>query len=458
MRFDQLADYCQGRLTNITASAEMFQGVSIDSRTLKEQELFIAIKGELHDGHQYINQAITKGAGGILAESSYQKISEIAENIPVVVVTDSHHAMLELAKEYRNLLKTKIIAVTGSNGKTTTKELIFSLLQAVEKNVFKTPGNLNNLFGVPLTLFAIDKNCNAAVLELGISTANEMPRLAEIVHPEVVVITNAGVSHLEFLSTVQDVARAKLELIKNASPDVPLIINADDLVLVEEAKKVRDKFITFSIDNDADFTIQKITPHVDGGNKITIDSHKFYLPLIGKHQISNLLAAYASVKALGYSFDGIDTEQIQFETAPMRGQILNISGMKIVSDCYNANPDSMQASLQAFFELKTDNRRVLILGDMLELGDDAEKYHREIGEFLTDKKFDLLLTGGELAKEINKSCNANGIKKVEYTNSKDLSTDILSYVKENDFIFIKGSRGVQLEMVLQKLQTSGEET
>ncbi len=458
LRFDQLAEYCHGRLVNSSHGAELFYGVSIDSRTLKEQELFIAINGEQQDGHQYISQAVNKGAKGIIAENSYANLLSISKKVPVVTVENSHVAMLDLAKTYRNSLHAKFIGITGSNGKTTTKELAFSLLQAVEQNVYKTPGNLNNLFGVPLTLFKIDKECKAAVLELGISTENEMPKLAEIAQPNVVVITNVGISHLEFLSSVQEVAQAKLELIKNLPSDVPLIINADDAVLMEEAKKIRDYFITFSLENNADFKVEKITPHADSGNIITIDSHDFYLPLIGKHQIANLTAAYAAVKTLGYSFDNIDTMQIKFETAPMRGQVLEISNMKIISDCYNANPDSMKAGLKAFFELQTENRRVLILGDMLELGNDAEKYHRQLGEFLSDKDFDMLITAGELTKEIQKNCIADGIKKVEYANSKELSDEILSYIEDGDFIYIKGSRGVGLEKVLQKLQTFGEET
>ncbi len=458
LRFDQLAKYCQGTLSNSSHNADLFYGVSIDSRTLNEQELFIAINGELQDGHQYIDQAINKGAGGILAENSYTKLSSVTGSVPVVTVENSHEAMLALAKEYRDSLDAKFITVTGSNGKTTTKELIYSLLQTVEKNVFKTQGNLNNLFGVPLTLFAIDKKCQVAVLELGISTENEMPKLAEIAQPDVVLITNVGISHLEFLSTVQDVAQAKLELIKNALSDVPLIINADDAVLVEEAKKVRTDFITFSIDKDADFKVEKIVPHAEGGNIVTIESHDFYLPLIGNHQVANLVAAYAAVKTLGYSFDNVNTMQIKFDTAPMRGQIVKIGNMKIISDCYNANPDSMRVGLKAFFEMKTENRRVLILGDMLELGNDAEKYHREIGEFLTDKKFDLLLTVGELAKEINKSCIAEAPTKVEYKNSSDLADKIKSHLQDDDLVYIKGSRGVALEEVLRTLQTSGEET
>lgn len=458
MRFDQLAEYCHGRLANSSHGAELFYGVSIDSRTLKEQELFIAINGEQQDGHQYISQAVKKGAKGIIAENSYANLVSISETVPVVTVENSHLAMLDLAKAYRNSLDTKFIGITGSNGKTTTKELTFSLLQAVEQKVYKTPGNLNNLFGVPLTLFQIDKEVKAAVLELGISTENEMSKLAEIAQPNVVVITNVGISHLEFLSSVQEVAQAKLELIKNLSSDVPLIINADDSVLMKEAKKVRDSFITFSLENDAVFKVQKIAPHTDNGNIVTIDSHDFYLPLIGKHQIANLAAAYAAVKTLGYSFNNIDTMKIQFETAPMRGQIIEVSSLKIISDCYNANPDSMKAGLKAFFELQTKNRRILILGDMLELGNDAEKYHRDIGTFLSDKKFNVIITVGELAKEIQDNCIANGIKKVEYTNSKALSDDILSYVIDGDCIYIKGSRGVGLEKVLQKLQTFGEET
>ncbi len=458
MRFDQLATYCHGNLNNSSHDAKLFHGVSIDSRTLSRDELFIAINGEQQDGHAYINNAIEQGAAGVVVENAYLNSNALSDNTAVVAVEDSHTAMLDLAKEYRNSLSAKAIAITGSNGKTTTKELTFTLLQAVEKNVYKTPGNLNNLFGLPLTIFSIDKACKAMVLELGISTENEMPQLAEIAQPDVVLITNIGVSHLEFLSTVEEVAKAKLELIKNADASVPLIINGDDAVLVAEAKKMRESFITFSVDNDADFNVEKITPHVDGGNIVTIENYEFYLPLIGKHQIANLVAAYAAVRTLGYSFESVDTIQIKFDTAPMRGQMLEVAGMKIIADCYNANPDSMKAGLKAFFDLKSDKRKVLILGDMLELGDDAKKYHAELGEYISNNKFDLLITVGELVKEIYKNCNASGLKKVEYVDSMTLSREIFSHVTEDDFIYIKGSRGVGLEKVLHVLQTSGEET
>lgn len=457
LRFDQLAKYCEGTLNQEDLGAVLFHGVSIDTRTLNEKELFIAIKGEQQDGHMYLQNAIEKGASGILADKSSAQLKTVEAEIPVVAVKNSHQAMLALAKVYRDSLNTKFIGITGSNGKTTTKELTFSLLQAVEKNVFKTPGNLNNLYGVPLTLFSIDKNCKAGVLELGISTIDEMPKLAEITHPDVVVITNVGISHLEFLTSVQAVAQAKLELIKNAPKHVPLIVNADDVILVEEAEKIRDSFLTFSITHDADFSVKNIVPQKNGANLVTINTHEFILPLIGKHQIANLTAAYASVSALGYSFDHIDTKKITFDTAPMRGQILSVGSMLLVSDCYNANPDSMKAGLKAFFEMKSDKRRVLILGDMLELGTEEKMYHEQIGEFLLDKQFDLLITVGIRAKEISKICNANGIKTVEYGDSKALSEDIHTLVDANDFVYIKASRGVGLEKVLHTLQASGEE-
>ena len=457
LSFDQLSKYCQGSLNYQELGAMLFHGVSIDSRTLKEKELFIAIKGEQQDGHMYMHNALAKGASGILADKSSQLLKDVEVKVPVVAVKNSHTAMLSLAKIYRDSLNTKFVGITGSNGKTTTKELTFALLQAVEKDVYKTPGNLNNLYGVPLTLFAIDKNCKAAVLELGISTVNEMPALAEMTHPDVVVITNVGVSHLEFLNSVQSVAQAKLELIKKAPAHVPLIINADDAVLMEEAEKIRSSFLTFSVTHSADFEVKDITPLETGGNKVTINSHEFILPLIGKHQIANLAAAYGAVSALGYSFDDIDTTKIKFDTAPMRGQILMIQNMMIISDCYNANPDSMKAGLKAFFEMKSDRRRVLILGNMLELGADEKMYHEQIGQFLLDKNFELLITVGAQAKEISKICNAHGINTVEYVDSKALSEDVFSLVEKNDFIYMKASRGVGLEKVLQTLQTSGEE-
>lgn len=457
MRYDALAAICDGTLYNSQRGDASFSGVSIDSRTVSPGQLFIAIRGEQNDGHDYIDQAIKKGANGILAQFDFPRLEHIGGETAVVAVKDSHKAMLRLASSYRDSLVAKFVGITGSNGKTTTKELCYCLLKALEEKTYRSPGNLNNLFGVPLALFAIDDDAKIVVQELGISTKNEMPKLAEIVHPDVIVLTNVGSSHLEFLSTVEDVARAKLELVKNADTSVPVLINADDPVLMNETKRVRNNFITFAIDSNADFKPDSIEMQPDGTSIVTIENNLFKLPLLGRHQAYNLIAAYAVARTLGYSFFDVDTQSISLETAPMRGQTIKVNDLTIISDCYNANPESMKAGLKAFFEIPTDKRRVLILGDMLELGKKSPAFHEEIGEYLSDNKFDLLITVGKMAEYIHKNCNFQDTITVQYRDSNEATLDIKDLIKPGDLIYIKASRGIGLDKVLDVLQLPREE-
>ncbi|MFQ6008846.1 MAG: UDP-N-acetylmuramoyl-tripeptide--D-alanyl-D-alanine ligase, partial [Candidatus Zixiibacteriota bacterium] len=238
MRFDKLAAITGGRLCNRAHATKVFTGVSIDSRTIRTGELFFAIRGHKHDGHNFIAQAVDNGAGGIVAEYT-PNIGDVSGKVPVVTVHNSHEAMITLAKKYRETSTARFVAITGSNGKTTTKELAVRLVKAVEDRVYGSPGNLNNLYGAPLALFVMPAETKVAIMEMGISTPGEMTRLAQIVQPEIALITNVGPSHLEFLHSVEEVAQAKLELVKALSQDIPVILNADDAVLMSEAKKIR---------------------------------------------------------------------------------------------------------------------------------------------------------------------------------------------------------------------------
>ena len=458
MRVEELVAVCDGTLYNSQKGSALFEGVSIDSRSVSPGALFIAIKGEKNDGHDYILQAIKSGAGSLLIQYDYPLINQIPGDVPYVAVKDSHQAMITLAKKYRDSLDAKFAAITGSNGKTTTKELTFCLLSAVEKKSYRSPGNLNNLFGVPLSLFAVGADARACILELGISTNNEMPQLAKLVNPDVILLTNIGSSHLQFLASKEAVAKAKLELVKNANPDAKVILNADDPILVSEAKKLKDSFVTYGLDNDADFTVDSIEQNADGSTVVVIEHNRFNLPLAGKHQVYNLLAAYAIVRTFGYSFFEIVTEKINLATAPMRGQMKKVSGFTIITDYYNANPESMKAGLEAFFNIPDENRRVLILGDMLELGKKESAYHQEIGEFISDRKFDLLVTVGKLAKEIAKNCNQQAGSIVQYADKNEATSDILNHLKPNDFIYMKASRGIGLEKIFDVLQHQREDT
>jgi len=448
-----------GTLYNSAHAASIFTGVSIDSRSTHPGELFFAIRGSTHDGHDFIGQAIEKGAKGVVMEYTYPRPELLRGDIGVVAVHDSHEAMMALAKKYRETSQARFIGITGSNGKTTTKELAVRLIKSKEERAYGTPGNLNNLFGTPLALFAMPADTKVAIMELGISTPGEMTRLAHIVQPEVIVITNVGPSHLEFLETIEAVAQAKLELVKAVGEGTPVILNADDPILMAEAKKIRGGFVTFAIDGEADFTPQAIEQENTDAARVTIEGHSFELPLVGQHQVYNLLAAYALYRTLGYSFDNIDTQRISLGTAPWRGEIVRKNNITFLADCYNANPDSVKAGLKAFFETPGGDRRLVILGDMLELGTRTVHYHREVGRLLAKHTFDLAVFVGEHSKHIMQEVLACGIaehKVRHYHGSHECAQAMSEYFAAGDFVYVKASRGIGLEAVIEAVRQPEE--
>lgn len=457
LRFDQLARMTGGTLVTAATGERVFTGVSIDSRTLKAGELFVALRGERVDGHEFIAQAIERGAAGLMTERAFERTSATGD-VAVVMVADSHEAMMSLARQYRDQTGAKVVGITGSNGKTTTKEITYALLSAVDKDVYRSSGNLNNLFGMPLAIFAMPQQTRVAVLEMGISHPGEMTRLTQIVRPDIAVITNIGASHLEYLGSLEGVARAKLEMVASSSPDVQVIINADDPVLTREIKLYRDNYITFGITHAATFEPEKIQRQSDGTAIVTIEGHRFRLPLFGDHQVYNLLTGYAVARTLGYSFDTVDTESIQFVTAPMRGQAANHRGVRFVLDCYNANPESVRLGLRSFAGMETSGRKLIVLGDMLELGAQAQEYHRQIGALLAQQEFDLAVGVGPLAKSIIAAASEAGVsreKLLHFGDATSAAEALVNQFKAGDLVYVKGSRGVGLERVFNKF--SGEE-
>ncbi len=450
-RLDRLADTIGGTMCDARLGSRTFRGVSIDSRTIKDGELFIAIRGEHNNGHHYIDQAVARGAGGVVVEDSAALSDALGAGIGLVSVKDTREAMMMLARDYRRSSGARFAAITGSNGKTTTKELTYQLMRSVEERCYRSPGNLNNLFGAPLALFAMPAEAAVAVIELGISTPGEMSRLADIVQPDLILITNVGPSHLEFLGSVQAVARAKLELVTAVSREVPLIVNADDPVLMQETRRIRSHPITFAVAGKADFTVQTVEEKPVGGSRVVIDELVFHLPLVGRHQVSNLLAAYAVCRTLGYRFADVNTESLVFETAPMRGQLVRVNGVTLFADCYNANPVSVKAGLEAFFALSGGRRRIVILGDMLELGAQSVAYHEEMGRALSTYQFDLAVFVGNLSRHAMSGLRAAGgqDRKVRfYETAEGCSREMAGYFVDGDFVFLKGSRGIGLEVVM----------
>jgi UDP-N-acetylmuramoyl-tripeptide--D-alanyl-D-alanine ligase len=460
LRFDRLAAMAGGQLRTADFAPRIFTGVSTDSRTVEPGMLFFAIRGEKHDGHRFVEQVIARGAAGVVVDKDYGADRSLLDKVAVVQVDNTHAAMLRLAAEYLATLPAKRLGITGSNGKTTTKEFTFRLLSAFDKDVYRSPGNFNNLFGIPLALFAMPPETRWAVLEMGISVPGEMERLATIVRPHLMAVTNVGPTHLEFLGTVETVAREKLSALKYAVSDAPLIVNGDDSILMAEARRVHARPTTYAVNTDADFKPDAIEPTADG-MMISIENHRFRLPVFGQYQVYNLLAAYAIARAVGCDFDGIDTESIPLATAAMRGEVLQAGGMTFVADCYNANPESVKAGLKSFAQYPSAGRKVVILGDMLELGDASAAFHREIGAVLGEYSFDLIMTVGPMSQFTVDDALAAGVdagRLFHFVDAALCAEAATAMLRPGDLVYLKGSRGIGLEAVLTRFGAVGKES
>lgn len=458
LRFDQLAEITDGKLLTAERADSTFAGVSLDSRTIQSEQLFIAIRGRNNDGHQFVDRAMDSGAAGILAQAGCLTDTVRTKDIPVVEVSDSHAAMLQLAASYLSTIDARRIGITGSNGKTTTKEFTYRSLQAVTDNVYCSPGNYNNLYGIPLALFAMPTETDIAVLEMGISVPGEMTRLSSLVKPHLMIITNVGATHLEFLGSVQNVAREKLSAMSQAQPNASLVVNADDPILMAEANRVTSSLVTFGLKTDATFSPDRIEPDDNGMTVVTIEGHRFRLPLFGDYQIMNLLAAYAAVRKLGYSFDAVNTEEIELLSGKMRGERVEVNGITFVSDCYNANPESIKAGLESFDKMPGGKRRVIILGDMLELGEASRRHHTEVGQKLANYKFDLIAVVGPLSTDIVEGAGTAGVTKerlLHFDNAEACAAEMINILQPGDLVYLKGSRGIELETILSRFINQG---
>jgi UDP-N-acetylmuramoyl-tripeptide--D-alanyl-D-alanine ligase len=448
-----------GTLRNSEQGRRRFEGVSIDSRSVGSGQLFIALPGRRVDGHDYIAQALERGAVAVMAERSSSRLSAISTDAPLVLVEQSHAAMIRLAERYRDMVTARRIGITGSNGKTTTKEITYSLISAVEENSYRSPGNLNNLYGAPLALLAMPQETKVAVLEMGVSLPGEMAKLAGIVKPHLVAITNVGATHLEFLGSIEGVAREKISLLTSSEPQTQLVANADDDILMREAGRVCREFVTFGIRNRATYRPDSIRLERDGSTTVVIESHCFRLSLFGEHQVYNLLAGYAVFRTLGLTFEGVDTSKLEFKTAPMRGQILHSHGVMFVVDCYNANPASVALGLKSFDAYATGGRRIVILGDMLELGADAVAYHRAMGRQAAEYRFDAVVFVGPLSREAYEAALGAGrtaANTMHFPDARSCARETAALFHVGNAVYVKGSRGIGLETVVQPWQVKEE--
>jgi len=447
-------DAVNGKLLHGSETA-VFRGVSINSRTIKQGELFVCIKGENFDGHDFIEDAISKGAAGIILSDTKSLSDNMNEDSPFVIQSSSTlKALQDLASYQRSLFPFRVVAVTGTNGKSTTKEMIASIIEAKYKTL-KTQGNLNNHIGLPLTLLAREPEHEVGVLEMGMSAAGEIKRLAEIAKPDIGVITNISAGHLDQLKTVKEVQAAKGELFDSLQGDATAIVNADDPLVLELSKSLRVKKITYGIEQPADVRASDIQNQGSKGFTFTAKVFNQTVPVklsqIGYCNIYNALAALATGHSLGISGKDMNRGLENYHQIPQRNEQIHFQGITLINDAYNANPQSMKEALKTLSEFNTPGKRFFIIGDMLELGPLSESAHHELGQAIARSNVDNLVTVGPLASLAAKTAKEAGQLQIgKFNTHSEAVKYLLRKAKKGDCLLIKGSRGAKMENVIQE--------
>ncbi len=437
-----------------------FRGISTDSRTVAEGELFIALKGEHFDGHHFAIEALKKRAGGVIIEED--KVRDIRWNgyrpSAVIAVKDALHALGDIARERRRKFGTPVVALTGSNGKTTTKEMISACLETTFP-VLKTKGNLNNLIGLPLTLLNLTEQERIVVLEMGMNVPGEIRRLTEIAEPDVGLITNIEKVHLEGMGSLERVREEKGDLFRRMKQDGTILVNQDDPRVIDLASEFRGQKITFGIDHPAEVMAKEIRLKGVGGTSFTLMMEgvtmEITLPLLGRHFVPNALSAIASASLFGIELEKVKEALENLQPFPMRMEVLRPKeGVTLINDAYNANPRSMELALEILSEMKGKGRAIAVLGDMLELGDFSVEAHQHIGQRVEELSIDFLLALGEEAPVLVESAIRHGLNsekaRIVESHTEAIST-LKKMVRDGDWILVKGSRRMGMEKIAEGL-------
>jgi UDP-N-acetylmuramoyl-tripeptide--D-alanyl-D-alanine ligase len=436
--------------------AAAISGVSIDSRSVKRGELFLAIAGPSHDGHDYIAGALDRGAAALIVERGRALPSAIA--VPVIAVEDTTRALGALAAGHRSEFDGPVVAITGSNGKTTTKEMCAAIL-SVSAPCHRTPGNLNNQYGLPLTLLGRSEADRALVVEIGMNHRGEIAQLAEIAKPTVGVITNIGTAHIEFLGSREEIAREKGDLIAHLPAEGVAVLNADDPLVLAQRGRTSARVISFGTAIDADVRGGDIEWIDDRGYRFELEtptgSGTVEVQGLGPTTVSNALAAAAAALAAGASIADITKGLADHQGIKGRLERRELpGGIALVDDTYNANPQSMEAALRMLAELKGAHRATAILGDMGELGETAEAAHRELGCLAASLGIDFLIALGARAQTIATGAIDSGMdpaRVVVASDHSDASERACAFLKERDTVLVKGSRSMRMEKVVKAI-------
>ena len=452
----EISKAVKGKIVQGT-EASIVTGVSTDTRKIKAGELFFALLGENSDGHKYLNKAYENGCRAAVISDKDADISGFKE-MSVILVEDTLKALQDLAKFYLTTFDSLYkIGITGSTGKTSTKELLYWSLCGKYKTA-KNIGNFNNHIGMPLTAFSVEEDYEAAIFEMGMGNFGEVDLLADIAKPEMAIITNIGVSHISELGSRDNILKAKLEITNYFNENSKLIINFDnDLLSAIDWSKKKYKVIKVGVTDDCDYVIKKVTDLAEKGIDLVMlisgKEYLFHIPIPGVHNGHNGALAVAAAVEAGVSPELITQTIAKCEHTDKRLIIeTSKAGVKVIDDTYNASPDSMKAGIDVLMSVK-GKRKIVILGDMLGMGKDSEKFHREVGKYAADRGVDLVMSVGKdgsfITAEAAKTLGADRI--VHFETRDDLLPELEKYIETGDAVLIKASRAMGMEKIAEYL-------
>jgi len=435
------------------------RGISTDTRTLAAGDLFIALRGENFDGHDCLAKAAKRGAAGLLIRAdAARKLSVVPEELPVIAVPDTLRALGDIARDWRQRFPIPVVAITGSSGKTTTKEMVATIASRT-RNTLKTEGNLNNQIGLPLTLLRLRKHHELAVVEMGTNSPGEIAILAAIAVPDVGLITNIGPAHIEGLGSLEAIREEKGALFEVMAGRGAAILNHDDPAIGILAGRRQGKRVTFGLGPGAAITAQRVETAGPEGVRfdLVIDGigAPVFLAAAGEHNIRNALAAAAAAWTLGFDRSEIVAGLADFRPVPGRTEIRRLgNGAYLVIDTYNANPASVREALKTLQGLRGTGKAVVILGDMLELGERSEEWHEEIGALLAETDIQDLFLKGSLTKALAARAIRMGFPAERiafFDDPEQVVSSLRSRLKKGDWVLIKGSRKMKMEAVAENM-------
>jgi UDP-N-acetylmuramoyl-tripeptide--D-alanyl-D-alanine ligase len=435
-------------------------GVSTDTRTLHRGMLFIALEGERFDGHDFLNEAIEAGCSALMVSKETGSAMALAANrgVSVIRVPDTQIALQDLAAYYLSRFSLIKIGVTGSTGKTTTKEMLYWILSERYRTV-RNAGNFNNLIGVPLSAFQIGKDTEVAIFEMGMDRLGEIHRLAEIVRPNVGIITNIGLSHIQHLGSQENIRNAKMEIADFFSVGDTLIINSDNEMLKSGTYTGDYSLITVGRLDNSMIQILESEDLGEEGIRFTLagkgEKEVFYLTTPGLHNAANAALAVALAMELGMTMKEAARGLAKLAYTDKRLHIVVSQGIKIIDDTYNASPDSMRAAIDVLISVQ-GKRKIAILGDMFELGSQEEEYHYQVGEYASMAGVDVIISVGKNAKQIDLGARAGGAKSIHF-DTKDLLIGVLAqWIRPGDVVLVKGSRGMAMDEIVKQLDKESD--